>query len=102
MDKREYRIERLKLDAQAQHQAIEALKELAQNPLVEFAAGITFITWLCRGKQSFLEKATGIDLKQGGLGAGLVTIISAQQLSKSLPYITETVKDLAPIGGLLK
>jgi len=77
--------------------------QLIENPLIEFAAGIAFITWLTRGRQSWLERATGIDVAQGTLGAALAGVITAQQLSKSLPYLTDTAVKLSPnLGGLLK
>jgi len=103
MDKKEYKLEKNKTRLEEQRQTFEFLKTALENPLIEFAAGLLFIGYLYRGKQSLLERYTGVDVMAGAAGVGLTGIITAQQLSKALPYIVQLGDRAAPLlGGLLK
>lgn len=80
-------------------QAIELLK----NPVVELAAGAIVASWLYspRATDSFFGGfAKGF--QSSLFGAGLVTVITAQQLSGALPYLTGSTPGQSLIGGLLK
>jgi len=103
MDKREYKIEKLKARVEQERYYLAEFKDLLKNPLVEFMIGLTFIGYMTKGQKSLLERLTGADVMAGAMGTGLVGVITAQQLSASLPYIVQTTAQAAPlIGGLLK
>jgi len=100
----EQRLKKKQLEFDRERFYIESFRDIAKNPIVEFAAGFALISYLSKGKQSWLERMTGADIMQGAMGAGLVGVITAQQLSAALPYIVQASDKLAPalIGGLLK
>lgn len=102
MDKREYRLEKAKIAAQTQREAMESFKELLKNPIVELGAGALLMSYLYapRPTDSFFGGfAKGF--QSSLFGAGMVTVITAQQLSGALPYLTGAAPQ-AMIGGLLK
>ena len=96
------RLEKLKLRQEQERFYMDQLRTLLENPLVEFALGTMFIGYVTRGRQSLLERLTGADVMAGAMGTGLVGIISAQQLSKAVPYLAQLTQAAPVIGGLLK
>jgi hypothetical protein len=103
MDKREYKLEKLKARIEQERYYMGELTQLLKNPLVEYILGLMLIGYLTRGERSLLERLTGADVMAGAMGVGLTGVITAQQLSASLPYIVQMTDKAAPlIGGLLK
>lgn len=107
MDKREYKLEQLKARVDQEKIIFEQMKELLENPMVEMVLGTMFIAWFLHDPNGKFEPWKMQDLlrsfQSAGMGAGMLAIITAQQLGKSLPYLTETgVKLLPTLGGLLK
>ena len=66
---------------------IELAREILRNPVFELLLGVTAISYLNKGSQSWLESATGIDLAAGGEYAGLIAIIGLQQIAPLVPAI---------------
>lgn len=81
------------------------MSELLRNPVVELLAGVVAISYLNKGKQSWLESVTGIDLAAGSEYAGLVTIIGLQQIAPLIPAIAQgggdIIKSIVPALPLL-
>lgn len=108
MDKRDYKLERLKLRVDQERYYAEKLTDLIKNPLIEYALGMLFIAYITRGNQSVLERITGVDIMGTAWGMGLTGIITAQQLAALAPYMAPAAEQLfqaltpAKIGGLLK
>lgn len=78
----------------------ELIKELLHNPVVELLVGITAITYLNKGSQSWLESISGIDLAAGSEYAGLITIIGLQQIAPLVPVVVPAIT--AGAGSLAK
>lgn len=72
----------------------ELILALLRNPVVELLAGITAITYLNKGSQSWFESVSGIDLAAGSEYAGLITIIGLQQIAPLMPAIAAGGADL--------
>lgn len=76
--------------------------ELMKNPIVELGAGALLMSYLYapRKTDSFFGGFTK-GFQASLFGAGMTTVITAQQLSGALPYLVGTVPQ-GVIGGLLK
>lgn len=98
----ETKLKRRQMDLDQERFYAEQVHQYLKNPLVEFILGSLFIGYITRGSQSVFESKTGIDMAAGTMGAGMTSIILAQQLAPLMPKY-EDIKSLLPgVLGLLK
>lgn len=89
-----YKLEKLKLQYDQERFYLGELERFLLNPIVEMIGAAVLIAYLTRGKQSTLEKLTGIDLQQVFATYGITAVIISQQLAPALPYLMDTAGSL--------
>jgi hypothetical protein len=85
-----------KVEARAsKHKAdVELMRELLRNPVVEALAGTMVVVSL--RKAGFFQGVTGA-LEEGVLETAILSIILAQQIAPSIPYLVQGTTEMGKV-----
>jgi hypothetical protein len=79
----------------ANHKAdVELMRELLKNPVVEALAGTMIVISL--RKSGFFQGVTG-SLEEGVLETAILSIILAQQIAPSIPYLVQGTTEMGKV-----
>lgn len=106
-DRSELRLERLRLRAQERQQAIELVKILASNPVLELIAGWAFLAYTRNVPSDSFWGNLGEFVTDTAGAAAITGAVTMQQASPMMPYLaqmmqgTVTPENMAGLASLL-
>lgn len=90
----EVKIAKLQKQAADAYCTTEVIKAIINNPILEFIAGLVAVHYLVKNGNAVVQ-----GVEQATSMTAITTLIGAQQLAPSLPYLTPVVHDVVSMVG---